>query len=439
MWKTLTNLATNYRNPYMPREELNALQTSRLKRIIDHARATVPYYRKILTSKPLPGENSEGPIDTSAIPITRKKDLMKLDRKMIISSAYEDCAIINVRTGGSTGTPFEISLDSDLLGHRTASRHRTYISNGYKFQDKIANLQFLPVETNEILTRLGFLRKYTVPFEFSVEKQINVLQSIKPAVLEGYPSRLAQVGKELSRRGITDLNPKLIISNSEKLDSVARSQIRAGFGVDPVNLYDSWEFGIVAWECQRHQGLHVNEDLLMVEVVKEDGMAAEPGESGELVITDLFNTAMPFIRYGTGDFAIRRETQCTCGRTFFLLDDILGRVAERCFFSDGTYAMGTTAMNALISHDPLFSEILEYQFVQNRKGELDLMLVTERGFTKDREEHLRRQILQIFSLDRLTINNVDHIQRTGAGKFRPFVSNVTRPEEVTFEETDARA
>jgi phenylacetate-CoA ligase len=277
------------------------------------------------------------------------------------------------------------------------------------------------------MARLGLLRKYTVPFGISLEQQIRVIQSIKPTVLEGYASRLSEVARETIRKGIRDLRPKLVVSNSEQLNSDSRSKIRKAFGVEPVNVYDSWEFGIVAWECPKHEGLHVNEDLLKVEIVKDDGTPAGPGEEGELVITDLFNKAMPLIRYGTGDIAVRKETPCTCGRTFFLLNGISGRESERCIFSDGTYAMATTALNWIISHEPQCSEIIEYQGVQNRKGELDLVLVTKEGFSKDNEKYLRNCILKSFPLKRVKVSYVNRIVRTSAGKFKPFVSNVRCP------------
>lgn len=424
MWHTLRYLTGCIRNSYLSRDQLDALQNTRVPQIITHAKETVPYYRQLLSRGDFLAPISRDRININEIPITRKTDLQDLDKNMIISSSYDLKDLNKVRTGGSTGTPFEVHLDDRLLGRRTASRHRSYIANGYSFFDRVANLQFQPTETNRALTRLGILCKHTIPYAMSIEEQIDLLHSLRPTVLEGYASRLAQVAKELEKRRSTDLRPHLIVSNSEKLDSISREQIRRGFRVNPVNFYDTWEFGIVAWECPKHEGLHVNEDLLKVEILKDNGMPAEPGEQGEVVITDMFNRAMPLIRYGTGDFAVRREAPCSCGRTFFLLDGILGRVSERCFFSDGTYAMATTPLNAIISHDPNCSDIIDYQGIQDRRGEIDLMLVTGGVFSKNNEAHLKKRILQNFPLDKLTIRYVNKIDRTSMGKLKSFVSNI---------------
>ncbi len=401
MWSTLRHLAGIYRNPYLTRERLDALQAFRLNEIIRHAKATVPYYRQLLDGISLPPESGAREYDISTIPITRKKDLLRLDRKLIMSQAYNGRRLASVRTSGSSGPVLHIYFDDDLLGCRTASHHRAYIANGYKFWDKIANLQFRPVECNKYMTRIGLLRRYFVPFEMSVDKQIDILQSIKPTVLEGYPSRLVQVGRELTRRGTISFAPRLIISNSEKLNNGSKNEIRRAFGVEPINFYDSWEFGLIAWECPKHGGLHVNEDLLKVEIVSEDGTPLGPGEQGEVVITDLFNRAMPLIRYGTGDVAARRGVQCTCGRTFFLLDGISGRLTERLYFSDGTSVVATNAAASIVEDE--FDEITDFQCYQKRLGELELRLLAGDRLSKGREEQLRSRFHQTFPLDKITI------------------------------------
>jgi phenylacetate-CoA ligase len=250
---------------------------------------------------------------------------------------------------------------------------------------------------------------------------MDLLIDLDANILEGYPSRLEEVAAEILRRGSVAIRPKLVFSNSEKLHPAVRSKLRNAFGVEPTDVYESWEFGTVAWECPRHSGFHVNEDALILEIVREDGTEAEPGEEGEVVITDLHNRAMPFIRYATGDLAVRSDAPCECGITFPLLNEFVGRTSEKLYTSDGGSFAATTHLCGIISQ---FEGVAQYQFVQNEIGALDLRVVCSDEFMAQSVEKCRKEIMEFFGLESLNVGRVERIEKTSVGKYKTFVSNV---------------
>ena len=195
--------------------------------------------------------------------------------------------------------------------------------------------------------------------------------------------------------------------------------MQKAFAINPTNVYDSWEFGNIAWECPHHEGLHINSDRMIVEIVK-DGMAVND-IVGEVVITDLYNEAMPFIRYATGDIAQLATSACNCGRTFPTLKNIVGRQSERLLLSDGSEVMATLPINALLKN---INGIREYQVIQRKIGELCVAVVADKDFSETEEKKIRTILLKDFQLDRVSITRVAAIEKSPAFKHRVFISEI---------------
>jgi phenylacetate-CoA ligase len=422
MLPKLYNFISGFRNPFLPRSRIEEIQTNRLRRLIVHAEATVPYYRDLFQREKVAlGDLS----DLSRIPITQKEALARLEMRARLSSQYVDKPLKSFRTGGTTGRPMEILCDQSAADLRAASLYRAYVSNGYRFTDRIATLMYRDPAAN-MLRKFGILNRSAIPFDLPLDKQVRLLQEIDANIIEGYPSRLTRVAHEVLRLGIQNIRPRVIFANSEKLTAGARATIKNAFEVEPVDVYESWEFGTVAWECPNHNGLHVNEDTLLVEVLK-DGNPVGDGEQGEIVITDLFNQAMPFIRYATGDLAIRSRTGCGCGRTFKVLREVSGRVTDRLLLSDGTELTATVQLGELAA---TFRGIVEYQYVQDKKGELDVLVICNDLFSEVDEIAFKAKLLKAYQLERVTIKRVNQIARTIDRKLKPFVSNVVGQESA---------
>jgi phenylacetate-CoA ligase len=128
---------------------------------------------------------------------------------------------------------------------------------------------------------------------------------------------------------------------------------------------------------------------------------------------------MPFVRYATGDLAVRSESPCGCAIPFSLLKELVGRTVEQLMTSDGRSVAATTHLCGLISQ---LDGVERYQFTENEIGTLDLEVVCNDLFTAQVEEQCRQQITEFFGLRSMTIRRVGGIEKTGMVKFRTFVS-----------------
>ncbi|MBN1151702.1 MAG: phenylacetate--CoA ligase family protein, partial [Dehalococcoidia bacterium] len=122
--------------------------------------------------------------------------------------------------------------------------------------------------------------------------------------------------------------PDVVISGAEQLLDHERALLTEVFGTNPFSKYSAFEVYEIASECSAHKGMHIQAEDIVVEVVNEDGSAAAPDRMGRVIVTNLHNYAMPFIRYELGDLAAIDPTPCECGRHLPRLVGIVGRMSE---------------------------------------------------------------------------------------------------------------
>ena len=391
----------------------------RLIHVVASAYRNVPYYRDLFNQAGILPADINTLKDIRKIPITRKDAVRNLDITHRMDQRASIDMSIAYETSGTTGQKMTIYCSKQDRDRRVATIFRTYMVHGYRPWYKIAVLQFYPVPET-LNSKFNFLKRISIPFELSTAEQLDMLQKIQPQVLEGYPSRLNQVARVIMRDNSMGIKPKLVFTNSEKITPAIRANLRKAFGVEPVNVYDCWECGNIAWECDAHEGLHINADQFFVEVAKDDHVVAD-GDPGEIVITDLYNQTMPFIRYAIGDIGTKKKSLCSCGRNFPLLDMSVGRGAEMIYLNGGDQKVSVTVVASYLeAHNGLW----EYQITQFKRGTIDVKVVGDKQFNNDVINQLEKKICTTFKLDRVTINRVDQIDRTAAGKAKDFISMV---------------
>src|SRR5437867_7666028 len=153
--------------------------------------------------------------------------------------------------------------------------------------------------------------------------------------------------------------------------------IEQGFDCSVTNRYGCEEVSLIACECERHQGLHINADSVHVEILRTDEtgaltMPVRPGESGSVVVTDLTNRAMPIIRYQVGDVAVLSDRICSCGRGLPLLERIEGRDADYIVTPAGQLISGISLTENFALQVP---GVVQFQIVQETVGRFLFRLV----------------------------------------------------------------
>jgi phenylacetate-CoA ligase len=190
------------------------------------------------------------------------------------------------------------------------------------------------------------------------------------AIVEGDVAALQLIGATLASAPLRG-RPKAVISSEQTLSHESRAAIERNFEAPVFDRYGSHNFGAIAHECDAHRGQHVNAESYIVEIVR-DGRAARPGETGDLLITDLTNLCVPLIRYATGDRATATDRQCSCGRGLPLIDDIHGRPAAVIVGANGSCVSATFFADALRDYG---YAIKQFQVTQSEPGALTLSIV----------------------------------------------------------------
>lgn len=239
-----------------------------------------------------------------------------------------------------------------------------------------------------------------------------------------YPSTAYEFATFLYRNGLESSFITAFLSGSENIFDYQLDLIQNRMGIRFYNWYGHSEKLILAGYCAGTNHYHVEPTYGYLELIDEQGRAVrEPGRSGEIVGTSFHNPGMPLIRYRTGDFAEWVDDHCDlCGRRLPVLKNIQGRWSgNRVYNADGTFVT-TTALNL---HNELYQVINGIQYLQDRMGELTVLVVKSPSYTEKHEAALDRHFKSKLSPETaVTIRYTDRLLRKPNGKFVHIISNV---------------
>jgi phenylacetate-CoA ligase len=251
---------------------------------------------------------------------------------------------------------------------------------------------------------------------------VDYIRRQKPRIIVAYASMLTHFAIYLDERGVVDLPaPDGIITSTDMLFPSQRVLIERVFRARVFNRYGCREVHIVAAECDEHTGMHICADRLIVEFTDKTGQPVPADQPGRIVITDLFNYAMPFIRYDIGDIAIPGTERCPCGRGLPLMKELVGRHADILTTPEGRF-VSASARTTILSKVP---GMRECQLVQKATDWLQVNVVRRPEYDEDSETTFRRYLTRFFgSRMQITFNYVSEIPKTASGKTRFSVSEI---------------
>ena len=210
---------------------------------------------------------------------------------------------------------------------------------------------------------------------------------------------------------------------AEKLYEFQRSVIERVFGAPVFETYGSREFMLIGAECTEHRGLHITAEHLLVEVLSDDGTPTRAGEEGNVVITDLYNYGMPFVRYANGDRAIAGFEECACGRGLPVLRKVVGRRLDMLRGVDGRILPGEFFPHLVKD----FPAVRRFQVVQEESARVRFAMV-EDGMSLADRARLERLVRGALGPGmRVDFEPMDHIPLTAAGKLSVVINRV--PQE----------
>ena len=213
-----------------------------------------------------------------------------------------------------------------------------------------------------------------------------------------------------------DLRPKSIVATSMMLLDNEREIIEQAFGCKVTNRYGCEEVGLIACECEKHRGMHLNLPHLVVELLDANDQPVKPGEPGKIVVTDLNNFAMPLIRYRVEDVGVYSARQCECGRQLPILERLEGRVADFLKLPEGGQVAGISLVERTLTKVP---GIEQMQLVQNSLNEVVINRVKGQDYSDKTDALLLEAMREVFNENvTLTIQDVSNIPQEPSGKYR---------------------
>jgi phenylacetate-CoA ligase len=403
-------------------EKLQKLQERRLRLILEHAYYNVPYYRRIFRDRGLKLQDFKSIEDLVKLPIVTKDDIRQQSSDFIPRN-FQKYWSIATATGGSTGEPLRFFIDLRSASAGEAALWRGWGYAGYMLGDKmavLAGLSLVSGKENVLMSAVRRITKKTVGFPaISLRKEIldvyaKRMIEFEPKFIRGYPSSLYLFASFLEGREVDLIRPRAVFTTAEMLLPYQRKLIEEIFRCDVFDGYGAFDGGTAAFECQEHCGYHMAVEKAVMEFADEDGNLVAEGEDGRIIATDLFNYAMPFIRYDTGDMGVYSNESCSCGRKLPLMKRILGRTTDILHFKTGVSLSGPSL--TLIFKD---FDIKQYQVVQTSDDCMIAKVIKGKTYSEKDTEKIHRVLKNTIGDGvEVKFEFVDHIKPTKSGKWK---------------------
>lgn len=363
----------------MPRDQLEKLQVQRLREVMIRV-ANVPFYKKKFAEAKVSADQIKSLDDVRRIPFTEKSDLRDNYPFGMFTVPLEQIIRIHA-SSGTTGKPTVAGYTRADLEVWTEVMARTVTSAGVTRKDIVHNAYGYGLFTGGLGFHLGAEKvgAMVIPVSSGLTKrQVMLMEDLGATVLCCTPSYalvIAEVAAEMGVDFKKRMKVRIGVFGAEPWSEKMRQEIQFKLGLEAFDIYGLTEVigPGVSVECEYHQGLHIQEDHFLAEIIDPDtGEQIPPGEEGELVLTTLTKEAMPVIRYRTRDRTRLYTDQCPCGRTTIRMDKVLGRT------DDMLIIRGVNVFPQLIERTLLSLEDIEphYQIVIDRpKDQLDTIEV----------------------------------------------------------------
>ncbi|WP_438006294.1 phenylacetate--CoA ligase family protein [Sorangium sp. So ce321] len=424
---TLRALDELERSQWRSEGEIRDLAFRRMLAALHFAEQNVPFYRARFAEHGVRVASVKSPEDLLRLPVLTRADLRAHAPELLAESFVG--RLYSSGTGGSTGEPVQFRFDHRTYERRVAAAMRSDGWAGGRLGDR--ELHFWGAQFGETLAHKAkrsvheaILRKKMISaFDLSDQRLAALLDEIaryRPQLIVGYTSALYQAARHALSGGRALPAPRGVVTSAERLFAHQREAIERAFGAPVFDRYGCRELMLIAAECERHAGKHINMEGVYVELLR-DGRHAPPGEAGEVVVTDLICRSMPLIRYKNQDVAVAAGAPCACGRGLPMLASVEGRVLDLLVGPDGQLLAGELFPH-LIKDQPT---IARYQVYQDRRRAITVRLVPGKGFQPETARLIERTVRQhLGERAEVSVQLVDDIPLTSSGKHRVTLSEV---------------
>jgi len=405
---------------FLSRKELQHLQWERLQELLRHAYDHVPYYHRLFTEQGLEPTDIHSLSDLQLLPALTKENIRAHHKELVADNARQ-FRPRPVSSGGSTGEPLTFYIDSLTNSYQWADVYRGQLIGGWvpgEHMAKIYGSSVLSVQNpfkQKVYARLNNWHMFPAfdAGDEQMRKWIDLLRRNRIRTLGGYVDTMVDFARFVVDQGL-HTHLVAVFPTTAPLTPSGRRILERAFGCGVFDLYQSADGGISAIECQQHRGLHVAEERCLLEAPQG------PGEH-ELtaVVTDLFNYAMPFIRYENGDELAVTNELCPCGRESLLICRVRGKTYHHILLPNGQRVHS----EVFAYHLRNFLMIKHFCAIQTSPNDIALELLVDERYRSEKPRVEDALALLPNSLPgmRVRVKYVGHIKKLPSQKYQSFV------------------
>lgn len=397
---------------FLNEEVIKEYQFNELKKILIYAKDTVPYYTKLFNQVGFDPQEMKSANEMKVIPFLTK-EIIRKNFDQLISTKKVPGGHYIATTGGSTGEPLKVLLDYQCVFKENAFVNHYRSKLGYTIKDRLAT--FRGVEFDDKLWKFNPMQNELIfsPFKLSkntLPKYVEKLNKFKPNYLNGYLSSIYFFAKLLSDNKLTLKYPiRGVFLISENIDTEQRGFVENFFQVKSSTFYGHSERCIIGEELKKNE-YSFDPYYGYTELIKNED------NSFQIVGTGFLNKTFPLIRYQTNDNckSINNNKVSIEGR-WKLSDFLIGFNGEQVFHSSFNF------------HSEIFKNVVNYQFIQNQNGRVDLLLVVNKYFVNEEIDLMKKEIdKKTKDVIEFDIKVVDKLLLSKRGKFTMFINNINK-------------
>jgi len=333
--------------PYWPLDRVQAVQNGRVRRIVSFAWREVPFYREAMLAARLRPEDFRTAEDLARLPLIEKNEV--LSNPAQFCPARRELCSLRLQSSGTTGRARHIDYEAAALFLSLAHGHRQRLAmssilkqvSGYR-EAVIARPDGLPkqirqfYETHSWVPSRWELQRIIVSPAEAFTQILKRLEEFRPTVVGGYGAHLGAFYRWVSLQNAVGHLPKAIVYGADRMADADRTLIEEHLGIPVFSFYQAAEALRIAFQCEVRQGLHLSLDQVAVRAIDSSGRTLGPGETGEIVISNLTNRGTVLLNYRLGDLVTLGRGPCPCGRSLPTLERIEGRADDLILLPDGS-------------------------------------------------------------------------------------------------------
>jgi len=415
----------------LDKEKMIEIQDQQLSKLLVHTYLHSENYRPYLAAH-MPINPSNARKALLSLPVLTRLDLQKPLSEIRSYAPDSHGEVLNFTTSGSTGQPVTVINTAAAMIIRESILLQTYL---WHVDPSSGTIAIITAHSGKIPNHQEnmFLENWGSPFfplvasgtraelniKNPISRQVPWLLTVNPSVLVTYPSNLAQLLTDSRNHGWELNNLKHIRLIGESVSETLTQHAKEYWGISTSNVYSTEELGTVAAQCPDSYLLHLMSPAHIVEIIGSDGHPVKDNEIGKIVVTDLFNFAMPILRYEIGDTGSFSE-DCQCGRKFPTMSTVLGRYRNMLYLENGERFWPKFGLRSV---SELYG-IKQFQVIQKNYHDLEVKFQISKVLSAEAKgqiaQTMRTSLGHHFNID--FIENYEALEGSKMGKFEEFIS-----------------